>query len=162
MVVLEPGETIKIQTDARYTSLPGVLTVTNRRVVFSRRTSAFNRRPRTIVTIPLAAVREVTESTQGPETVLAVTARASEVAGPSRVEFSVSNAVHVARAIRSLVEEVQRPAASPSPSTVPPVHVSVNVPPAAPAPPIILVRCSYCRTVFPELDAKCPSCGAPF
>jgi hypothetical protein len=44
----------------------------------------------------------------------------------------------------------------------PPTPVMVNVQPAAPPPPQILRRCSYCGTVFPESQSKCPSCGAAF
>ena len=162
MFVLAEHEQIKLQTDARYEGHPGVLTITNQRVAFTRPRGRLSRKSLTAFSVPLTSVKSAVEEPGGVDTTVVLTVGAAEARSPPRVELHVSNAVHLARAIESLARAARETAARvPSPLT-PPVHVTVNVPPVPPGPPVILVRCSYCRTVYPELDAKCPSCGAPF
>lgn len=160
MFVLRENEQIKLQTDGRSGGVPGVLTVTNQRIVFTRRRGRLSNKIDTTLSVPLTAVTGAREEPGGAETLVVIESDETAHPGHSRAEVHVANAVHVARAITTLAKAAR--AATPTrPPGTGPVQVNVHLPPA-PATTIVLVRCSYCRTVFPELDAKCPSCGAPF
>jgi hypothetical protein len=158
MFVLGEKEAIRLQTDARLAAVPGVLTVTNQRVVFTRRRGRLSRQSTTVRSVPLTAIDSVREAPDEHGPTLVLTIGGSAYDGPPRLVFHVPSGVHLATAIETLRRAARGP---PPPEPAAPVQVTVHLP-SVPTTTVVLVRCSYCRTVFPELDAKCPSCGAPF
>ncbi|HYK93025.1 MAG TPA: hypothetical protein VEY07_03160 [Thermoplasmata archaeon] len=160
MFVLRERERIKLQTDARYDGNPGVLTVTDQRVVFTRRRGRLSTKVDTAFSVQLEEVSEAREHPKGGENRVEICTEATDPLHPSPWVVEVSNAVHIGKAISALARGA-RAVRSRSSGPTPPVQVDVHVP-ALPIQTVILVRCPFCRTAYPELDAKCPSCGAPF
>jgi hypothetical protein len=58
------------------------------------------------------------------------------------------------RALREAKEEAHPPSSR--------LHLTIHTPAATASDPKVMLRCPYCRTVYPELAGKCPSCGAAF
>lgn len=149
----DPDEHSELQVEARLDGEPGVLTVTSKRVVFSQLQGVVSKRERTRFTTLLTTI----DSVHADGTAVVVERRHGSASGPKRVRIEVSNAGRVAGLIDSL-----RVSAAPTP-TVSDRSVQVTVRHVGEsAAARVMFRCPYCRTVYPELDAHCPSCGAPF
>ena len=151
MPATEPGESIALQTSARWGDRPGVLTITHRRVVFSQLQGVVRKHEHTHWSTPLEALTAIRSDPAGT---LVLVRRPSRSHGPNQVSIALDDAPAAARLLRELrasnhdhAASAERPGgASSAPS----------------GPAIVMFRCPYCRTVYPELDARCPSCGAPF
>lgn len=151
MPATEPGEPIEFQTAARWGDRPGVLTITNRRVVFSQLQGVVRKHERTHWSTPLEALATIRDDADGT---LVLTRHAGRSHGPNHVTITLDDAPAAARLLRALQ-------ASP-PEPVPHGSGRRGATHLVTGPTTVMFRCSYCRTVYPELDARCPSCGAPF
>lgn len=147
----EPGEPIELQTSARWGDRPGVLTITNRRVVFSQLQGVVRKRERTHWSAPLEALTSIRSDPAGT---LVLVRRSGRTHGPHQVTIALDDAPAAARLLRELQAASQAHGHA-SERTGGASH-------AASGPAMVMFRCPYCRTVYPELDARCPSCGAPF
>lgn len=162
MVLLGSGEKVLVESDAlHYTqdnkasgAEKGKLTLTNQRLVFEITRGLIRKSTRTRVNLPLPLVSNVTADKPW------IGAERLKIEGP---------VVHVftgvgAHTWRDAIARAR--AAGPSyPGAAYPVGpVVVNVRAAeAPTPTVrIMRRCAYCQQVYPELDGKCPHCGAQF
>ncbi|MFZ0890834.1 MAG: hypothetical protein WB778_05950 [Thermoplasmata archaeon] len=159
-----PGREQEIlQVAARYRNYPGVLTVTNQHLTFTRRTSPLTKRRRTTLFLALASIGEVTVSGESAAHTLVVRVHPPPEAGPDEFALTVDSPTHVRAVILDQVQRQRARAGGFHGNTSGPPSVSVVIQtPVVAAPPKIMVRCPYCHTVYPELDARCPSCGGHF
>lgn len=181
MVLLMGGEQILQQESARFVShddVRGLLILTNYRLVFEVHQARIlhHSHDQTILNLGLEKVHNVHVSS--PLIKLPLIGReVLRVETPNgQREFAVSNPSawrdHIAHVRRGFTPQAfQHPHAPPAPAPVvvnvmqappPPPQAYMPVPPPPPPPPQIMVRCRYCNTVFPELSARCPSCGGRF
>ncbi len=163
MVSLGTDERVHAHLPTTWNGRPAVLTLTSRRLVVSRRTGLPRRRDRTLLSIEWAEVRRTSVEERG--SVLVVVAAGRDEGDERRVEVAVEDPLKVQRTVDRLIEQAlarARARATPPSGEAPAVHLHLTLhqPPGSPGP--VYVRCSYCRTVYPELAGKCPSCGAPF
>ncbi len=134
-------------------------------MVVSRRTGLPRRTDRTFVSIDWGEVRRTSVEERGRSPpVLLLVASSGDSDADRTVELSVDEPLKVQRTIDGLVEETlaRRRAAEPAATGSPAVHLHLTLHQPAGTHGPVYVRCSYCRTVYPELAGKCPSCGAPF
>lgn len=169
MVVLGAGETVHGHVATRWKGRPAVLTLTNRRLVVSRRTGLPRRTDRTLLSVDWPSVRRTSvESREGEPPLLVLETGDGGPDPPRRVELPVEEPLRVQRSVDRLVEASLPPppkearAGGPSGSPVVHIHLTVHRSPGTAPPGPVYVRCGYCRTVYPEVAGKCPSCGAPF
>lgn len=164
MVLLNPGETVVRQEHCRMESRPGLLLLTNQRLLFEGRltegflTQAF-RGPRmaTLLDAPLHQV----SNAHLDRRLLGRPSLRVDLLGKFRT-FRVSDAGAWFTAIAAAKQQADHPSSwTGQPS---PVVLQVQAPPPPPPPPpaVVRVRCPYCRTVYDEAAGKCPSCGSPF
>lgn len=151
MPATEPGEPIELQTSARWGDRPGVLTITHRRVVFSQIQGVVRKHERTHWSAPLEALTSIRTDPAGT---LVLVRRSGRSHGPNQVTIAVDDPPATARLLRELQAALHEPGRATERSHAP-VH-------GGGGPATVMFRCPYCRTVYPELDARCPSCGAPF
>lgn len=163
MPTLGANEEIRYQGPGVLRRTAGVLTVTTERLLFTHSTGASRRREHLDLSVPLDSIYSAEiEGSLGKQRLILV-AHGKGYAGPTRSTIELSRPPDLQQLIGELVsarrrardeeEEHERRTKAPS------VHVTVH--PAAPTTKVML-RCPYCRTVYPEVEAKCPSCGAPF
>jgi hypothetical protein len=152
-----------LQVAARYRNYPGVLTVTNQHLTFTRRASPLTKRRRTTLFLTLASISEVTTSGESMARTLMVRIHPPPEAGPDEFALTVDSPAHVRDVILDQVQRHRARAGGVHENTsgTPSVSVVIQSPVVA-APPKIMVRCPYCHTVYSELDARCPSCGGHF
>ena len=166
MPVTRPGEQTHFQCEARLRGTVGVLTITNQRIVVTRVSGLVSKREFMMLDLPLLAVQETSVEKRLRRGVIAIHAQGEGYSGPPRVEIDVEQPAETERLISGLVDARRRELSMSSVSSVthstPQVSVTIHQTPAAIAPPKIMVRCTFCRTVFAELDARCPNCGASF
>ena len=157
-------ETLVAQFSGRLRGTDGVLVVSNRRVTFAHKAGVISKKNYTVLDLPLEVVQDVSVERKLVRRQVVILARGQGYTGLPRVEVEVEPADQVAATIMRQVRAFRR---QPATSTLggiggAPVSVVVNVPRPPESPPKVMVRCSYCKTVFAETDAKCPSCGAHF
>jgi hypothetical protein len=166
MPVLRPGEQTHFQCEARLRGTLGVLTITNQRIVVSRFSGLVSKRESTVLDLPLLAVQRTAVEERAGGSLLAIDAAGEGYTGSPRIELGLPQPVETERLIQGLVaarrRELSMQGGPPAPAAAPQVNVTIHQAPIPVPPPQIMVRCTHCRTVFAELDAKCPSCGASF
>lgn len=126
-----------------------MLTITPRRVVFSQVEGVVRKRERTHWSTPIEAIQSARADGPGR---LVLARRPGAYGGPHQITLEVDDSAAAAR----LVHELQGAAGRPPPGTAEVPRALVG------AATTVMFRCPYCRTVYPELDARCPRCGAPF
>ena len=156
-------ETRLFEGPATYRGQAGVLTVTDGRVRFTRIRGLVAKKATVRWEVPLARVLEVEGSSTATDRRIAIVSESATRRRTSRAELEVEEPATVLHVIeQALAEhrrtESRRGAGSPAGSPTA-VHVTINAPTA---PTRVMVRCPYCRSVYPETDGKCPSCGAHF
>jgi hypothetical protein len=163
MPTLGTGEEIRFQGPGVLRRTAGVLTITTERLLFTHSTGAPRRREHLDLAVPIETIYSAEVERSLGKQRLVLVAHGRGYSGPARVFIELSRPPDLQQLISELVadrrraleetEERERSAARPS------VHVTVH-----PTPPTtrVMFRCPYCRTVYPELEGKCPSCGAAF
>lgn len=149
MPATEPGEPVELLVAARWGQRPGVLTVTFRRVVFSQVEGVVRKRERTHWSTPIEAITQARAEGSGR---LVLTRRPGPYTGPHEISLELDDSPRAARLVESLRAAAAPRAGAPAGATAAGATFVTTV----------MFRCPYCRTVYPELDARCPSCGAPF
>jgi hypothetical protein len=152
-----------LQVAARYRNYPGVLTLTTQHLTFTRRSSRISKARRTTLFLPLESIGEVKAPTGSAAHTLVVRVHPPPEAGPDEFTLGVESPARVRDIILDQVGR-QRARSAPrkgSSNVAPSVSVVIQAPVVSGS-PRIMVRCPYCHTVYPELDARCPACGAPF
>lgn len=134
---------------ARWGRHPGVLTITHRRIVFSQVEGVVRKRERTHWSTPIESIE--TAQVDG-ERRLVLTRVPGPYGGPHRITLDLDDANAAVRLVVDLQAVARRRAAPAGDRGGGPVSATTTV----------MFRCPFCRTVYPELDARCPSCGAPF
>jgi hypothetical protein len=152
-----------LQVPARYRTYPGVLTLTNQHLVFTRRTGHLSKRHRATLFLPLAAIGGVTASSESAVPAIIISVHPPPEAGPVEFVLELDSPDRVRDRILEQVERQRTRTAGAQriPSSSPSISVVIQAP-VVPGSPKIMVRCPYCHTVYPELDARCPSCGGHF
>lgn len=163
MPTLGATEEIRYQGPGVLRRTAGVLTVTTERLLFTHSTGAPRRREHLDLSVPLDSIYSAEVEGGLVSQRLVLVAHGKGYAGPTRTTIELSRPPDLQQLIGDLVrhrrhareEEEDRERRTRAPS----VHLTVH-----PAPPTtkVMLRCPYCRTVYPEVEAKCPSCGAPF
>ena len=165
MPVTRPGEQVHYQGEARLHQTAGMLTVTNTRIMLTHVTGIISSREFTILDIPLLAVRGTSTESRLGSTYLVLNAQGEGYSGVPRIAIRVAQPAVIERLILRLIEakrSERHPVSASLTGAAPQVNLHVHQVPAPTPPPKIMMRCPYCKTVYPELDAKCPSCGAQF
>jgi hypothetical protein len=134
------------------------------RLIFTHSKGIISQRTYSSLDLPLEAIADLRSERTLVWKRIVIRARPEVHAGVPRFEVEVTNPEDVAATIERQIGISRTRSTSPSAATIQPQSVSVVVhnPPVREPPPKIMMRCTYCKTVFPELDAKCPSCGAHF
>ncbi|MCI4336993.1 MAG: hypothetical protein L3K17_07375 [Thermoplasmata archaeon] len=149
----EPDEHSQLQVAGQMDGRPGVLTITSKRIVFSEMRGVVSKRERTHFSTPVPGI----VSAHADGRALVLERRVAPHGGPLRVRIELDDPEAAARLIESL-RTASTPPAAPADREV---RVTIHHTGDGGATKVML-RCPYCRTVYPELDARCPSCGAPF
>lgn len=164
MKFLAPGETTHYTGPGKYRGVPGVITVTSERLLFTRFRGIVSKTPQLILNVLLETIQTLDVPDDRRALVLSI-----PVGGAPRkviLELDRDSPTELRSVIESRraerQEAIDRAAQVGRPTLKTDVHVTVHTPPAPEPPPRVMVRCPYCRTVYPELDAKCPNCGAHF
>lgn len=143
----------------KYRGTRGTLTIGAGNLTFSRMDGVLARKFRIVTTIPTYAIQSVRVE-RAVLKKLVVLVDQAHVGGIPRHEFAVPDPEGWMGAIQ------QEMSAASSHRTTPSVVVNVNQHAAdVPAPQVVqqvLLRCQYCKTVYPESSSKCPNCGATF
>lgn len=164
MKFLGPGETTHFTGPGKYRGIPGVVTVTSERLLFTRFRGLFSKKPQLMLNLPLESIQTVEVPNDSRSLILSTVA--SDASRRLTLELDRDDPAKLRSVVESVRTERQaaldRAAQAGRPTVKADVHVTVHTPPAPPAQPRVMVRCPYCRTVYPELDAKCPNCGAHF
>jgi hypothetical protein len=164
MKFLGPDETTHFAGPGKYRGIPGVVTVTSERLLFTRFRGLLSKKPQLMLNLPLESIQKL--EVPGDRPVLAVFTLPGDVSRPLTLELDRDSPAELKSVLESRRAERQatldRAAQAGRPTVKTDVHVTVHTPPAPSPPPRVMVRCPYCRTVYPELDAKCPNCGAHF
>jgi hypothetical protein len=164
MKFLGTGETTHFTGPGKYRAIAGVVTVTSERLLFTRFRGLFSKKPQLILNLPLESIETVEVPSGRP--VLVLSALAGDASRRLTLELDRDNPAELKSVLESLRAArraaLDRAAQASRPTVKADVHVTVHTPPAPSPPPRVMVRCPYCRTVYPELEAKCPNCGAHF
>jgi hypothetical protein len=166
MPMLDDGETTVLTIPGKYNRTTGIVTVTNRRLLFTYSTGVVNRRDFTLLNVSLLAIQDAQSEQRFAGSRLVLTVRGEGYSGVPRVELALTDPHGVAQAIRTqastLKHRLAQAAAAAQDRSSAPVSVTINQAPSPLPPPQVMLRCQYCRTVYPETAAKCPMCGAVF
>ena len=164
MVVLQHGETRVAVVPGTFRGTPGVLTLTNRRLIFDRKTGLVKKRIQTLADLSLLSIEHGAVIRTSGKKILVLTVGTVGHTGPPRLEFEVDEPESLQREIASLADRLraEKVEASRSRLGMPPIAITIHPPPTVIPPPQVMIRCPFCKTVYPELAARCPSCGAHF
>lgn len=143
----------------KYRGTSGTLTVGSGSLTFSRMDGIVSKKFRIVTTIPTFAIQSVRVEGAVLKKLIVLVDQA-HVAGIPRHEFTVPDPEGWMGAIQAEMSSAGPRQASP-PVVVNVIQQSAEAPP----PQVIhqvMVRCQFCKTVYPEISGKCPSCGAAF
>jgi hypothetical protein len=163
---LSPGEASRFQGPAVLNRVAGVLTITTERVLFTHVSGVARKREHLDLEMPLESVLSAEVERRMGRHVLRLIAHGEGYVGPPQVEIELNRPPDLQLLIGNLVadrhkalreqREIDRAARTPG------VHITIHAPTAPAHPAKVMLRCPYCRTVYSELEGKCPSCGAAF
>lgn len=167
MVHLDADEKVLGHVATRWKGRAAVLTLTARRLLVSRTTRLPRRTDRTLLAVDWPDIAgTAVEGADGTDPRLVLETLGGDRRAAERYELAVDDPRGIQRVIDRQIEaarKARRAEARSSGQDRPTVHLHVTLhPPASGSPTSAYVRCPYCRTVYRELDGKCPSCGAAF
>ncbi|MCI4363021.1 MAG: hypothetical protein L3K13_01770 [Thermoplasmata archaeon] len=164
MPTLNATEATRFQGPALLERTAGVLTITTERNLFTHVTGVTRKREHLDLDIPLETLLSAEVERRLARHVLRLVAHGDGYTGPPQLEIDVNRPPDLQLLLGNLVAERRRQLRElkEESSRSPRLHVTIHAPPAAAPNPKVMLRCAYCRTVYPELEGKCPSCGAAF
>ncbi|MCI4341678.1 MAG: hypothetical protein L3K11_04825 [Thermoplasmata archaeon] len=163
MPTLWEGEQIRFQGPGVLRRIAGVLTITTERIVFSHTSGVARKREHVDFSMPLESVYSAEVEGHLAKQQLTLVAHGKGYTGPTRLHVELNRPPDLQQLIGELVADRRRAlelaADEQSRGSGPRIHLTIHPTPATTK---VMFRCPYCRTVYPELEGKCPSCGAAF
>jgi hypothetical protein len=146
---LAPGEQIIISEPARYGNKAGVLTLTNKRVVFESQSGIVSKKTYTNVDFALTSVTGATVEGLASKKLLVSLQRGNY---PPRYEFSVGDPVKWRGALTAACSSASSTATQ-SETITKEKEVIIKE--------VVKVKCRYCGALVDITESKCSGCGAP-